>query len=425
MSAHRDRLLRLLGGQAGAALRQQLRQRFERCPVEAPHSRIRLTRLSALEHEILAGLLGQRPRSGEVLSLDVLHIDEALARAGLAASLRDALEQIDGPIVDRAAQQAALQGRWEPVLSGVEAGTPLHGLLQRPEGRSLLKRLAKAQPDDAEVLLRQAAAVLSRLPAPGLTRAQLAAATLGNAHALDDGQALATLVLACAPEPDGDRYDDNESRRARWARWGVLVNELARPVLHLNLPTVATPGAGPCPGEPTYTSLRHLLRSRPAWAVERQSVFICENPNVVAIAADQIGQTCRPLVCTDGMPSAAQRVLLNQLRDAGAHLHYHGDFDWAGLRIASQVLQAHGARPWRFGHADYLAAVQRLSPMARGHRLGADVVDAPWDTDLTAVMQAHDCAVAEEALVDVLLDDLRIRARVGAASRDESVHSPP
>ena len=89
------------------------------------------------------------------------------------------------------------------------------------------------------------------------------------------------------------------------------------------------------------------------------------------------------------------------------------------------MLQAHGARPWRFGHADYLAAVQRLSPMARGHRLGADVVDAPWDTDLTAVMQAHDCAVAEEALVDVLLDDLRIRARVGAASRDDSVHSPP
>jgi hypothetical protein len=56
-------------------------------------------------------------------------------------------------------------------------------------------------------------AVLACLPAQGLTRAQLAAATLGDAHALDDGQALATLVLACAPEPEEDL--DNESRRAR------------------------------------------------------------------------------------------------------------------------------------------------------------------------------------------------------------------
>jgi uncharacterized protein (TIGR02679 family) len=145
--------------------------------------------------------------------------------------------------------------------------------------------------------------VLACLPAQGLTRAQLAAETQGDAHALDDGQPLATLVLACAPEPEED--PDIESRRARWARWGVLVNELARPVLHLNLPTAAAPDAGPCPGEPAYASLRQLLRVAPVWAVEQRTVFVCENPNVVAIAADRLGGDCAPLVCTDGMPAAA------------------------------------------------------------------------------------------------------------------------
>lgn len=374
MSADLERLRRVLGGEAGSVLRQRLRQRFERSPAEAPPARMRLTDLAPHEHDTLAGLLGQAPKVGGALQIDLIRIDGALQRAGLATSLRDALEQLDGPIVDRAAQQAAIQDRWDGITALVEEHTPLHRLLQMPEGRGLLKRLSAAQPERAERLLRQAEAVLARLPARGLTRAQLAAETLGDAHALDDGQALTTLVLACAPEPEEDL--DNESRRARWARWGLLVNELARPVLHLNLPTAAAPEAGPCPGEPAYTSLRQLLRAAPVWAVEQRVVFVCENPNVVAIAADRLGVGCAPLVCTDGMPAAAQRVLLNQLRGAGARLRYHGDFDWAGLRIGRQVLQGHGAEPWRFGCADYLAAVQSLPSMARDHALGPEVVDA-------------------------------------------------
>ena len=38
--------------------------------------------------------------------------------------------------------------------------------------------------------------MLQRLPANGITRSQLAADALGDAHALDNGQAAATLVLA-------------------------------------------------------------------------------------------------------------------------------------------------------------------------------------------------------------------------------------
>jgi hypothetical protein len=45
--------------------------------------------------------------------------------------------------------------------------------------------------------------------------------------------------------------------------------------------------------------------------------------------------------------------------------------------------------------------------MARDHVLGMDVADAPWDDALVAAMRDMGCAVAEEAIVEVLLDDLR------------------
>jgi hypothetical protein len=50
----------------------------------------------------------------------VAAIDAALARAGLATSLRDALEQLDGPIIDGAAQRLRARSHWEQVVEGCE-----------------------------------------------------------------------------------------------------------------------------------------------------------------------------------------------------------------------------------------------------------------------------------------------------------------
>lgn len=113
-------------------------------------------------------------------------------------------------------------------------------------------------------------------------------------------------------------------------------NELARPVLFLNLPAAgAVPGMS---GGPAYLSLRTRLRRPPVWQVQGRTIFVCENPGIIAIAADALGQRRAPLVCTDGMPAAVQRTLLLQLRGAGARLCYHGDFDWPGLVIGNVVM---------------------------------------------------------------------------------------
>ena len=196
-------------------------------------------------------------------------------------------------------------------------------------------------------------------------------------------------------EPRGD------SARDLWATAGVLVNELARPALFLNLPAV---GFAAMAGEPAYLSLRALLRSPPLWRVERRTVYVCENPNLLAIAADHLGSRCAPLVCTDGMPAAAQRSLLSQLAQAGADLRYHGDFDWPGLRIGIQVMAAHGAAAWRFGADDYRDAL--LVAPRPGRLLQGVDIEAPWDAELAGAMRSAQRAIDEEMVAASLLEDL-------------------
>jgi uncharacterized protein (TIGR02679 family) len=246
----------------------------------------------------------------------------------------------------------------------------------------------------------------------------LAAETLGDAHALDTGRPAATLVLAAwrgyeAGSDMGDPAEPAETLRDErlrdvWARAGVLVNELARPALLLNMPVRASAPPLAAPGEPAYASLRLLLRAPPPWSVAGRAVHVCENPNLLAIAADQLGRRCAPMLCTDGMPAAAQRILLVQLAEAGATLLYHGDFDWAGLHIANHVFSAYGARPWRFGTEDYVAAVTRRS--ASGHRLIGPPVAASWDAVLASTMLSFDLAVPEEAVAGPLIRDLDAEA---------------
>ena len=188
----------------------------------------------------------------------------------------------------------------------------------------------------------------------------------------------------------------------------MLVNELARPALCLNLPLKkagSTESAELRAGEPAYLSLRALLRSPPRLDVSGRCVFVCENPNLLAIAADRLGTRCAPMVCTDGMPAAAQRTLLHLLEQAGAVLHYHGDFDWPGVRIGNHMLQAHGALPWRFSTPDYDAALA-TAPRPGRHLRGAQT-EALWDPALASAMRAAGLAIDEEAVAARLLEDLQ------------------
>lgn len=425
-----DRLRRLLGGHELAALRVRLRARFER---GEQRDAFTLSDISSAERRALEGLLGRAPKAARSMQLSHSELDYAIKRAGLAADLRQALELLDGEIVDRRAEQLRQGQAWQCLLEDVPEQR-LRALLQEPRGIALLKRCARGDTAEAAMLLESAQRVLKALPAKGVPLAQLAAQVLGDSHALDAGQAVAALVLrACkaqvedesanldesdADPPDTDpstasRADidsaaRNESTRAQWARLGVAIGELSAPALCFNLPACDDSPCGDVlraaarHGEPVHLTLRALLLNPPVWKVENVVVFVCENPSIVAAAADRLKTGSAPLVCTDGMPGAAQQTLLGQLAAAGARLRYHGDFDWAGLRIANFVVREFHAVPWRLTASDYLAVAAETGP-----RLAPEqAVAAAWDAELAAAMLVCRFGVHEERVVETLLRDL-------------------
>lgn len=389
-------------------LRQRLRDRLARGGPDT----ITLTRSTPEERAVVERLLGRTPRSGNSLRLSLSEIDAILVRAGVATGLREALETLDGPIRDRVAEQAAEAKRWQHLFDRLRKRTEplgLSGWLDELAALGLLKRLAGGNPDLGATLLEQSLTVLERLPDPGLNRSTLAARCLGDAHGLDPGQPVAALVRrALYRHWRGGIGDDRPDERTIWAHAGILVGgDITSTVLIYQLPVQGdAPGSvllrtQNLAGEPTYLTLRQLLRHPPHWQCEGRDVFVCENPTVVAEAAERLGTHCSPMLSTGGRPGAAVWQLLEQLREAGAQLHYRADFDWAGLSIMNSVLARFEAHPWRMDTATLQQHANTPGAALEGHE-----VPAAWDPDLAPALAARGTALHEEQLLDDLLTDL-------------------
>jgi uncharacterized protein (TIGR02679 family) len=349
---------------------------------------------------------------GRALHVDLAELSAILQRAELARDLADAMVQIEGPIENRRVRESEMAERWRTVI--VRATDALcesprwAKWLEESDQTPLLRRLSGGDPDEGGELLLAAVGVLRLLPASAHPLAEIAATGAGDSHALDAGAPIGTLVLRAVADCSGLTFPaDAEERRSAWASVGVLADELSAPVLLLNMPAQSTGATGRAlvlaaeTGEPYRLSTRQLLRDPPVFALsERAPVFVCENPSVVAAAADRLGRSSRPLVCTEGQPKTALRLLLSRLRAAGATILYHGDFDWPGIQIANGVISRLGAMPWRFGAIDYLQS------SIGGSLLRGPVVIPQWDSELGVAMRERGRVVHEESVLPALLSDL-------------------
>jgi len=354
-------------------------------------------------------LLGRRPaRGGGALTVRLDDLDGVVRHAGLAGGLAEAVEALTGQVPDERARQIAVARAWDRLWDDardrVGADPALGEWLDGLRADGLVRRLAGGDAARGRRLLEQAVAVAARLPAAGAPLAELAAQATGDSHALDAGAPVGTLAVRAAAAVGGSvAWDGARGRRDAWAGAGVLCDELSAPVLTLNLPARPAGTAGRAlavhaeAGEPYRLSVRQLLRDPPD--LLPAAVYVCENPTVVAAAANRLGPASAPLVCVEGHVRTAARLLLDRLAATGAHLAYHGDFDWAGLRIATTVIAGHGARPWRLTAADYRAAPP-------GTPLRGTPAEACWDPDLVPAMDRAGHAVHEEQVLPVLLDDL-------------------
>ena len=405
------RLLATLGQPDLARLVDALQQRLERGrPLTGL---LTLPAATPSERDAADQLLGRNVTRGDTLQIDLDFLSETLIAAGLCTSLQDAVETLRGVIIDRRARDQVRALAWTDVYARarirLSPWPALNLWLDELFASGLLKRLASADPAHADRLIADLVLIVRALPVHAEPLATFAARLFGDAHALDAGSPRATLAVRVAAILGGVSYEDNaEGRRTALASVGILSDELSTPALVFNLPAQRdTPTArllrtALADAEPLHLSLRLLL----LWPLESDpalsglTIFVCENPTIIALAARHLGPRCAPLVCVNGQFATPVKILLRQLHAAGARLRYHGDFDVGGLRIARRVIEDHGASPWHMGVADYLAA-------PKGKLIAADApLESPWDPALARAMHAERKAVHEEAVADLLVLDL-------------------
>jgi uncharacterized protein (TIGR02679 family) len=403
------RLDTVLGGSGLAWVRARLRARLAR---GAPLSgAVTLVAPSPEERSSVERLFGRIVR-GRVLRVDLDELTLLLRCADLASDLADAIVRMEGPVENRRLRDSETAERWRAAIAdariALAENQAWRGWLEEGDLTGLLRRLCGGDPDEGRSLLLVAVEVLRLLPAAALPLAEVAATSCGDSHALDVGAPIGTLALRAIACRFGLVFPTGaEERRSAWASVGVLVDELSAPVLLLNLRAEPRNAAGRAlalaaeNGEPYRLSTRQLLRDPPTFTwTGGAEIFVCENPSVVAAAADRLGSRAKPLICTEGQPKTALRLLLGLLHAAGVKTRYHGDFDWPGIQIANTVTARFGAVPWRLGASDYLG-----SP-GGGVRLRGPVVMPRWDSALGEAMRQRGCAVHEEAVLQPLLDDL-------------------
>ena len=343
----RPELSRLLGA---------ARERFEANGGLA--GRLALSDLTAGEAHALNGLLEPaRPLlAGDSARVSLERLDERLRASRLSLTLEQALIALGGPPANhrarRAAARAAREAAWERVLAHPQASRPELA----PWLEHVRRRSGGSVPERATLVLA-ALDVLAALPAAGIPLAALAAQSAGgDAHALDRNRPLGRLLPAALLAIEGSAPREPASVqewRALWARFGVSCDELSCTALALGL-RVARRARGYLAerlraaarhGKPIVLTLAELRAEPPR--LTGQTLFVCENPSIVAAAAATLGSRCPPLLCTGGRPNTAVGAVLDAAEAAAMMIRVHADADAAGRQIAAQVLRRRGASPWR------------------------------------------------------------------------------
>jgi len=364
------------------------------------------------ERRAIDQLLRRATTTGTSLGIPLDKLLRQLRTADIADSWPEILDILCGPPDPHRALTAAKLKSWEELWNRVrtmrssELPKVLEWLEQlRRDG--LLKRLSCDEPKVADAWISQAINLFRQLPLDDEPLARLAARLAGNSHSLDPGSPLATIALRGLALIYGCSTPKSAAeRRELWFKAGIVCDELSAPVLTFNLllrgayPLAELLGLASAAVVPLHLSTRLLQASEWQSVVAPPRVYVCENPSLVAFVVRHLGASSAPLICLDGEPKTAGWLLLQHLRNAGAELWYHGDFDWKGIAIAGRIINRVNARPWRYTADDYLAA-------SGTEPLEGSPVPTPWCPNLAAALSERQIVIHEEAVAEVLLKDLQ------------------
>ena len=429
--------------------------------------RIALPKLDQQSILALESLIGRK--LGKLL--DLADLEASLVERKIGSDLCDALTRLRHPPSQEAARRRAGRARsqaarealtravspWtEPWAAAWAESVVSAGLLANLDSRAVETLM-----DDVRRLLDH----LDRAERPSISRTELAAVLYGSAHALDQGEkraafaahalrhmlsvkpddstgradgdaeqqqsaGVSTTAAPGQPEADADALSQSAAaedrtaaaaampvlgQRELWEAVGVLPDRVSAPVLTWRLPVVGgSPldkqiGAASAGSLPVHVSLFALLRY-PVAVPPLTPVLVVENPRLVEAAAERslpIG-----VVTSNGNPSTAVTVLLEQLLRSGASVWYHGDFDAPGIGICRRMHE-NGCKPWMMDAVDYKNTV-RLAQRT-GAQLAVDTSGdcgtTPWDPSLREAFNSRRLIVHEESVIDSVLNGFLSRSQ--------------
>lgn len=427
---------------------------------------VTLRACTAEEQREIARFLRKRipPRSDVTIRL--ADFQTALNESGFACDLRALLAacfpecpQITRPELRE--QRAAAQRRFSAALAALADELPddpagKRWLLSGAYGReALFRRYKNESPEAQEQLLRHLRVIvdaLNHLPVPpSFERLSLFAQRIsGDPHFLDAQTATGRLFLRALmdlarlerpampaeSETEGEVLLSNESDgpTPEFTHWrlllyydaGLLLDTLSSTVAVCHLASAEDAAGQPDPfvehaGERILVlPLRQLL----AWKKlmpSSQDIYLFENPQVFEEVIDTLNsasitrpgneRTLPTLICTAGWPSVAALRLLGLLTESSPEvvLHYSGDFDLQGLRIAAHLLARypHHCRPWCFDPPAYLAALHHQGVLLEeDERVGLQTLPAEFAT-LAAAMRENGKKAYQEGILHLLLHSIQ------------------
>ncbi|HEU5228300.1 MAG TPA: TIGR02679 domain-containing protein [Ktedonobacteraceae bacterium] len=417
------------------------------------------------QREIARFLKKKLPLQGDV-TVRLSDFQKALDESGFACDLPSLLlalfpERSHTTRPEQRERRAISQQRFYDTLSALIEGLPndsrgQHWLLHGAHGRDeLFRRYKNESPETQEQLVRHAQTIahaLNQLPTPPVfERLSIFAQRIsGDPHYFDGNTSTgriffhALMDLArqepsmphAEPQIVHDEPTNNSAvvesseqyhhRLLLYYEAGLLLDTISSTVAVFHL-TYAEDHAGLADalvqhaGERILTlSLRQLLAWKKLCSTSKD-IYLFENPQVFEVVVDELQHiagsmtedkkpTLPTLICTSGWPSMAVICLLNLLIESvpDLSLHYSGDFDLQGLRIASHLLTRYqeGCFLWRFDPSSYLTALHsKAAELSASEISGLQALPEIF-APLIAVMREQNKKAYQEGITQLLLQDI-------------------
>lgn len=351
---------------------------------------------------VLGSLIGRRPAP----RLDLRTLETKLVELSVGADLSEALTRLGHPPSVDAIERRSARARTTAAREAIDTAVASWTEPWAPEWVLGVVRagwVGDLDPSGVVELAADVRRLLDHLDSDlVMSRTELAAHLYGSAHALDLGTRRSAVVAQALRHRFGDL-----DGRGLWDAAGIAPDRVSAPVLTWAVPVIgASPVANQIRGAtggglPVHLSLFAIDRY-PVEVAAGTAILVVENPRLVEAAAERGVAAC--VVSAGGNASTAVTTFIRQLQGSGAEVHYHGDFDAAGIGMCRRMFQS-GCAPWMMGAGDYATALARAE--RAGIRLDRDASPCgrtPWDPALEAAFGADRRIVHEEFLIDVVLD---------------------